>query len=824
MADTKLLLTLCILLRTFPPSDALPVCCNTIEMPGETHVICSGCRLLGVPKDLPSNTTVLDLSNNNLASLERHTFPDLQMLKILYLQRNKLVRITSGAFDNVPNIEKLDLTDNKLEQSSIDMNVFEILKKLRTLKIQGNNFHISKVYPEQALSSISNLIVLAMDIFEGFVFGNGFWNQTSLQHLYLSFQGNGTVTLLNDSFDGLKRSNIKVLSIAAPFRKIETNTLASFGNLIKLKWENIAYTLTIHDALEGLYGIRGRTMNSLSIIGFRYRFTNGEGLRKSDMFNLGTICVKKLYLIGNAISTIGIDVMTAWTSKTCIKELDLSKNMFYLPQPLTLLGLFSSLTRLLIRHTAMRIFRKRSTFMRERAFFLPTNLTYVDIVDNPLSGYIVNITIAKNNLTVLKIGYPKNFRCEYGLIKGLVHLRELDMTGIDCSEVNPNMFTETPLLSRLTARQCNIERVLSRNTPAIFKGLHHLSILDVSSNNLHFIHKHLLADQKKTLKQLNLSGNHMDRIPTEILHNLTVLENLDISNNSISTLNYSQYTLLDEFKIKSIDFQIVLHGNPLLCNCENLDFLSWVEATDVIYKKRELLCMTSEGIRVPIAELLEHFDQFKDHCVSQTWLIVSVTITMIVIVLVILTREAWRRSVWLRVWCRYPMEDTKYTNDIYISYSDEDQSWVREKIAPWFDEKQIKYCCEDKSFNLGRDIADNIMDAIDSSRQTVFVVSYASLEREWLLFTMRLTCEYSFRVGRENMNIFILLNDIKKSEFPKLIRNNWKIIRPLRWPNKSNTTLDKLTGAQTKFWEKLSSRIVRRNCDFKSEHETESSL
>ncbi|XP_069140325.1 toll-like receptor 4 [Argopecten irradians] len=826
MADTTIstLLTFCTL-WTFRSSDALPVCCNTIERPGETHVICSGCRLLVVPKGLPSNTTSLDLSNNYFTSFERGSFPDLPLLKILHLQRNKLVRITSGAFDNVPNIEELDLTDNKLEQLSLDINVFETLKKLKEIKIQRNKFHIRKVYPGQALSAISNLEFLSIDIFQGFVFGNGFLNQTHLQNLYLSFQGNGTVSLLNDSFDGLKRSNIKVLSIKAPFKKIETNTLAPFGNLTTLKWRTLAVTLTFRDALQGLYGIRGRTMDLLSINRFRYIFTTGDDLRKSDMFNLGTICVRKLHMIGNAISTIGADAFIAWTTKTCIEELDVSDNMFYLPQPLTMLGLFRSLTCLRATHTEMNIVRKRSIFSRERTFFLPTNLTYVDMTDNSISGYLFNMTIAKNNLTVLKIGYSnKILRCSYAVVKGLIHLKELDISGVDCSEVHPNMFAEMPLLSRLTARKCNIERVLSRNTPAIFKGLHNLSLIDLSSNNLKFIHTHLLTDQKDTLKHLNLSGNHMDRIPTEILHNLTVLENLDISNNFITTLIYSHYTLLDEMKIKSNDFQIVLHGNPLVCTCENLEFLSWVEATNVIYKKRELLCMTSEGIEVPIAEFLETFEQFKDHCVSQTWLIVSFTLTFIFFVFGVLAREAWRRSVWLRVLCRHPAEATQYTNDLYISYCDEDHIWVRDTLAPWLDEKEIEFCCEDKDFIPGRDTADNIMDAIDASRQTVFVVSYASLEREWLLFTMRLTYEYSFRVGRENMNIFILLNDIKKSEFPKLIRNNWKIIRPLRWPNKSNTTLDKLTGAKNKFWERLSSQILRQNGEFKSKYVTETPL
>ncbi|XP_069140331.1 leucine-rich repeat-containing protein 4B-like [Argopecten irradians] len=426
MADVKLLLTLWILLQTFLPSDALPVCCDIVGMPRETRVICSGCRLHLVPKDLPSNTTVLDLINNNIISLERDSFPDLPLLKILYLQRNNLVRIKSGAFDNVPNIEELDLADNTLEEVSIDTNVFETLKKLKSLNIQRNKFHLSKEYPGQALSTISNLEFLAIDIFEGFLFGKRFWNQTYLQKLYLSFKGKGGITLLNTSFDGVQRLNIKELYIRAPFRKIENNFLSPFVHLTTLIMINTSYKSSIHDALQGLYGIRERTMDLLTMRGFRYQFTNGEELGKSDMFNLGTICVRTLHLTYNGISIMGTDAMTAWTTKTCIEDLDLSENMFYLPQSFPLLVLFRSLTYFRATHTQIRIDRKRRSFNNEQIFFLPRNLTLIDISDNEISGPLFNVTIANDNLNVLNIGYSsKNPKCSYAVIKGLVHLKRI---------------------------------------------------------------------------------------------------------------------------------------------------------------------------------------------------------------------------------------------------------------------------------------------------------------------------------------------------------------------------------------------------------------
>ncbi|XP_033738025.1 toll-like receptor 4 [Pecten maximus] len=426
---------------------------------------------------------------------------------------------------------------------------------------------------------------------------------------------------------------------------------------------------------------------------------------------------------------------------------------------------------------------------------------------------MINVTIAKdNNLQVVDASHSyKSPSCSYGLIKGLVHLVELDMSDIDCSNPNPRMLAECPNLSRLTARQCNLGKVLATNS-SLFKGLYNLSFVDVSLNNLNSLKNNLFEDQKYSLKYLVLAGNNMDQIPYQMLKDLAVLERIDLSNNAISTLKKSEYHVLDELNSKSGNFQIVLSGNPLVCGCKYLDFISWIETTQLIYKKHDLLCLNPEGSYMKIDEFLKSFDEFKDSCVSQFWLITSAILTLIFFVFGVLTREAWRRSVWLRLMCRQPLEHSTFTNDIYICYCNEDSKWIKNTFAPWLDENGIEFCCEDKSFPPGLDIADNIMNAIDCSRKTVFVVSCNFLKHVYTTFTLRLTNEYSYRDGRENMNLIILLDDIKRSEFPKLVRKNWDVIRPLRWPNESNTTAyGKLTNAKDLFWKRLLKRIRRGN-------------
>ncbi|XP_069139291.1 leucine-rich repeat and immunoglobulin-like domain-containing nogo receptor-interacting protein 2 [Argopecten irradians] len=240
-------------------SDALPICCKTTTIPRESHVTCSGCRLLVIPQDLPTNTTVLDLSNNNLKGLKQGSFPQLLHLKKkLNLQRNQLVRISSGAFDSVSNVEELDLSYNKLEHRSIDFSIFMSLKHLTTLKMYRNNFNLEKMYPGEVLSTLSNLRILFLDIFDGFDFNTGFSNLSQLQKLYLFATWSPGVSLNNTSFLGLKQTNITYLSIEGYIVYMEKKLFITIYKTYRFKPEklekNHSYAINKHALSQDIPG------------------------------------------------------------------------------------------------------------------------------------------------------------------------------------------------------------------------------------------------------------------------------------------------------------------------------------------------------------------------------------------------------------------------------------------------------------------------------------------------------------------------------------------------------------------------------------------
>ena len=70
--------------------------------------------LTAVPADLLSNITMLDLSRNQIVTIQKHTFINLMDLTRLYLRNNHISYIEDGAFDGLSNVEILDLRANKL--------------------------------------------------------------------------------------------------------------------------------------------------------------------------------------------------------------------------------------------------------------------------------------------------------------------------------------------------------------------------------------------------------------------------------------------------------------------------------------------------------------------------------------------------------------------------------------------------------------------------------------------------------------------------------------------------------------------------------------
>lgn len=117
-------------------------------------VQCSDLGLDKVPKDLPHDTTLLDLQNNKITEIKDGDFKNLRHLHTLILVNNKISKISPAAFKPLVKLERLYLSKNKLQELPENMP-----NSLRELRAHENE--ITKLQ-KSALSQLNKTIVIEL--------------------------------------------------------------------------------------------------------------------------------------------------------------------------------------------------------------------------------------------------------------------------------------------------------------------------------------------------------------------------------------------------------------------------------------------------------------------------------------------------------------------------------------------------------------------------------------------------------------------------------------------------------------------------------------
>ncbi|SOV18516.1 U2 small nuclear ribonucleoprotein A', putative [Plasmodium sp. gorilla clade G2] len=125
-----------------------PVLENTISLRGNKISVIEN---LSITKDY---FECIDLSDNEIIKL--NNIPYLKKLKTLILCNNKIARIDGDIFDNLPNLNSLVLTNNKLEKLSDLKSLFKA-KNLIRLSLLENSVCKLEHYREYLIYNIPSL-------------------------------------------------------------------------------------------------------------------------------------------------------------------------------------------------------------------------------------------------------------------------------------------------------------------------------------------------------------------------------------------------------------------------------------------------------------------------------------------------------------------------------------------------------------------------------------------------------------------------------------------------------------------------------------------
>ncbi|XP_016070754.1 PREDICTED: decorin [Miniopterus natalensis] len=117
-------------------------------------VQCSDLGLDKVPKDLPPDTTLLDLQNNKITEIKGGDFKNLKNLHTLILVNNEISKIDAGAFAPLVKLERLYLSKNQLKELPEKMP-----KTLQELRAHENQ--ITKVR-KSVFNGLNEMIVIEL--------------------------------------------------------------------------------------------------------------------------------------------------------------------------------------------------------------------------------------------------------------------------------------------------------------------------------------------------------------------------------------------------------------------------------------------------------------------------------------------------------------------------------------------------------------------------------------------------------------------------------------------------------------------------------------
>jgi Leucine-rich repeat (LRR) protein len=125
-----------------------------------------------------------------------------------------------------------------------------------------------------------------------------------------------------------------------------------------------------------------------------------------------------------------------------------------------------------------------------------------------------------------------------------------------------------------------------------FIGLKHLQELDLSGNFIKTLDGSTFVSTPN-LKILNLQNNNLAFVAIDALRGLSFLTTLDLSRNWLPNLHPDTFAPLP-YSLKN---QIILHENPIICNCDVRYLISWItQYPKRVVEPNRLSCSHVSGI------------------------------------------------------------------------------------------------------------------------------------------------------------------------------------------------------------------------------------
>lgn len=754
--------------------------------------------LVHVPKDLPPNTKVLDLSQNNISELHLSDVSFLSGLKVLRLSYNKIQGLDISIFKFNHDLEYLDLSHNQLQKISCH----PITTSLKHLDLSFNDFDALPICKEFGNLTQLNFLGLSATKLEQL-------DLLPVAHLHLSC----ILLDLEDYYmkenkkESLQILNTKKLhlvfhpnSFFSVQVKISVNSLGCLQlTNIKVNDDNCQVLLKFLSGLTGRPTLLNFTLNHME--------TTWKCLVKVFQF-LWPKPVEYLNIY-NLTIVESIDEEDFTYYKTTLKSLKIEyvTNEVFIFSQTALYTVFSEMNipMLTISDTP---------FIHMLCPQEPSTFKFLNFTQNAFTDSVFQNcdTLTRLETLILQKNELKDLFKTSLMTKGMLSLETLDVSWnsleYDRRDGNCTWVGSIVVLN------------LSSNalTDSVFRCLPpRIKVLDLHNNRIRSIPKDVTG--LETLQELNLASNSLAHLPgCGILSSLSILI---IDYNSISNPSADFFQSCQ--KIRSLK----AGNNPFQCSCELREFIQSVGqvSSDVVEGWPESYkCDYPESYKgTPLKDF--HISELS--C-NTALLIVTIVVPGLVLAVAVTVLCIYLDLPWyLRMVCQWtqtrrrarnvPLEERQRTLQFhaFISYSEHDSAWVKNELIPNLEKEDIRICLHERNFVAGKSIVENIINCIEKSYKSIFVLSPNFVQSEWCHYELYFAHHNLFHEGSDNL-ILILLEPIPQNTIPDRYHKLRALMAQrtyLEWPKEK--------GKHGLFWANIRAafniklRLVTENDDVK---------
>ncbi|XP_004867751.1 toll-like receptor 1 [Heterocephalus glaber] len=727
--------------------------------------------LTHVPKDLSLKTTTLNISQNYISEVQSSDILSLSELKILILSHNKIQYLDLSVFKFNQELEYLDLSHNKLRTISCHPTV-----NFKHLDLSFNAFDALPICKE--FGNLSQLKFLGLSATQ--------LQKSSVQpiaHLNIS----EVLLVLGDSYgekeepDGLQDFNTRSLHVVFPTKKefhfildvsVSTAVNLELSNIKCVLHDNECYFLDVLSKLQKKPRLSKLTLNNIE--------TTWNTL--INIIHIGWHTNMEYFSISNVKLQGQLDLKKFDYSNTSLKALSIQQvvsDVFSFPQS-NIYSIFSN----------MKIQNLTVSGTRMLHMLCPSQISpflYLDFSNNLLTD-----TIFKNCATLIAL---KTLSLKMNQLKELANiiLMTKEMKSLQQLDISQNSLRYGDDENTCSWAESLLSLNMSSNTltDSVFRCLPpKVKVLDLHNNRITNIPKDVT--RLEALQELNVAFNSLTDLPG--CGTFSSLSALIIDHNSVS------HPLADFFqncqKIRSMK----AGNNPFQCTCELREFIKnmnqvssevawdWPDSYKCDYPE------SSKGI------LLKDFHVSPLSC-STTLLILTIVTTMLVLAATVTFLCCYFDLPWyLRMMCQWTQTRHRARNihleelqrklqfHAFISYSGHDSAWVKKELLPNLEKENLQICLHERNFVPGKSILENIINCIEKSYKSIFVLSPNFIRSEWCHYELYFAHHNLFHGDFDNL-ILILLESIPQYSIPSSYHKLKTLMARrtyLKWPTEKS--------------------------------------